>query len=261
VADKLTSIMLIRHGNTLYRVLPPTVLLLLAVFLLHACGGAPAKYPRSGKSYVIKGKRYHILSSAHGYSEKGVASWYGKYFHGRKTASGERYNMYDMTAAHKTLPLGTWVEVQHLGNGRKITVRINDRGPFSRGRIIDLSYAAASKLNMANAGVATVRVTALGVAAKRKVGRKVETVLVQPKSYDTGRFAVQVASLQDPAKANALASRMRKQFGSASVTEFDRGDALFYRVQVGDNHTMAKALAMQARLEQMGFDGCFVVAR
>ena len=253
--------MLKRQGNTIFRLFLSTVLLLLVLVLLQACGGAPTKYPKSGKSYVINGKRYHILASSHGYSEKGAASWYGKYFHGRKTASGERYNMYAMTAAHKTLPLGTWVEVENLRNRRTITVRINDRGPFVRGRIIDLSYAAASKLNMANAGVATVRVTALGVAEKRKIGRKVETVLVQPKSYNKGRFAVQVASLQDPAKARALAARMRKQFGSATVTEFDRGDALFYRVQVGDNHSMESANNMQLRLERMGFDGCFVVAR
>jgi rare lipoprotein A len=124
-----------------------------------------------------------------------------------------------------------------------------------------LSYAAARKLNMANAGVATVRVTALGVAQKRKIGRKVETVLVQPANYNQGRFAVQVASLQDPTKAMALASRMRKQFGNATVTKFDRGDAIFYRVQVGDNHTLESANNMQLRLERMGFDGCFVVAR
>lgn len=254
--------MLIRHGKIFHRPLLLTLLLLLAVVLLNACAGSSAsRYPRSGKSYVINGKRYHIMASAHGYQEKGNASWYGKYFHGRKTASGERYNMYDMTAAHKTLPLGTWVEVKHLRNGRAVTVRVNDRGPFVRGRVIDLSYAAASKLNMANAGVAPVLVTALGKAETRKVGRVEEPVLVQPANYDQGSFAVQVASLQDPSKARALAERMRKIFGTASVTEFDRGDALFYRVQVGDNRTMGQAINMQARLEQMGFDGCFVVAR
>ncbi|MCH7958545.1 MAG: septal ring lytic transglycosylase RlpA family protein [Candidatus Hydrogenedentes bacterium] len=95
------------------------------------------------------------------YSETGLASWYGKPYHGRPTASGERFNRHDLTAAHRTLPFGTVIKVKHLGNGRTVKVTINDRGPFVKGRIIDLSEAAAKRLNMLNEGVARVRVTAL----------------------------------------------------------------------------------------------------
>ena len=100
-------------------------------------------------------------NSAGRYSETGLASWYGKPYHGRPTASGERFNRHDLTAAHRTLPFGTVVEVKHLGNGKTVKVTINDRGPFVKGRILDLSEAAAKRLNMLNEGVARVRVTAL----------------------------------------------------------------------------------------------------
>ncbi|MBW2086527.1 MAG: septal ring lytic transglycosylase RlpA family protein, partial [Deltaproteobacteria bacterium] len=124
---------------------------------------ARKSYPLSGQSYTLKGQRYWILASAQSYVEKGVASWYGRKFHGKKTASGERYNMYDMTAAHKTLPLGTWVKVTNLSNFQDVTVKINDRGPFVKGRIIDLSYIAARLVGLVGKGTAWVRVEALGV--------------------------------------------------------------------------------------------------
>jgi rare lipoprotein A len=116
---------------------------------------------RSGKSYVINGKRYYILATSEGYKEKGLASWYGKPFHGRKTASGEVYNMHKYSAAHKTLPLQSWVEVKNLANNRKMYIRINDRGPFIDGRIIDLSQAAAIELDVYRPGVVKVLVTAV----------------------------------------------------------------------------------------------------
>lgn len=123
---------------------------------------------RSGKSYVIKGQRYHLLASAQGYRARGEASWYGEPFHGRKTASGEVYDMHEITAAHKTLPLQTWVEVRNLDNNKTLVVRINDRGPFKPGRIIDLSREAADKIDMLNSGVAKVSVRAItGQRARR----------------------------------------------------------------------------------------------
>lgn len=112
-------------------------------------------------SYEVFGKRYYVLPSAEGYRERGGASWYGKKFHGRRTSSGEPYDMYAMTAAHKTLPLPSFVRVTHLGNGRTAIVRVNDRGPFHEGRIIDLSYAAAARLDMIAHGHAEVEVEAL----------------------------------------------------------------------------------------------------
>jgi rare lipoprotein A len=113
------------------------------------------------ESYVVFGKRYHTKSSSNGYVERGVASWYGPDFHGRKTSSGERYDMYAMTAAHKTLPLPTYARVTNVKNGRSAVVKINDRGPFHGDRIIDLSYSAARKLGVVAKGTAMVEVKAI----------------------------------------------------------------------------------------------------
>jgi rare lipoprotein A len=125
----------------------------------------PKVEPRSRygnpKSYVVFGKRYYTKASADGHLERGLASWYGKKFHGRRTSSGERYNMHAMTAAHKSLPLPTYVEVTNLRNGRSAVVKVNDRGPFHGRRVIDLSYAAARKLGMVRSGTAMVEVRAI----------------------------------------------------------------------------------------------------
>ena len=132
-------------------------------------GEAVIDAPRSERGnpnfYEVFGRRYYVMGSADGYRESGVASWYGRDFHGRSTSSGERYDMFALTAAHKTLPLPTWVEVTNRNNGRKIIVKVNDRGPFVGNRIIDLSYAAALELDMIGTGTAPVFVRALGVPA------------------------------------------------------------------------------------------------
>jgi peptidoglycan lytic transglycosylase len=111
--------------------------------------------------YKVDGVTYHVLHNAKGYAAEGIASWYGPDFQGKRTSSGEPYDMYAMTAAHKTLPIPTYVEVTNLENGKKVIVRVNDRGPFEKGRIIDLSYIAALKLGIVGAGSARVRVRAL----------------------------------------------------------------------------------------------------
>jgi rare lipoprotein A len=169
--------------------------------------------------------------------------------------------MYDMTAAHKTLPLGTWVEVTHLDSRRKVVVRVNDRGPFVRGRIIDLSYAAAKNLGVVGPGTMRVRVTALGTAQRRRVAGREEDVLVAKPSYQEGRFAVQVGAFADPARAKELAKRMESEFGSATIQRFDHPERVLYRVHVADVGSLDKAQEIQDRLEQLGFDDCFVVAR
>lgn len=115
-------------------------------------------------SYVIRGVRYHVRSSSTSFQQQGIASWYGTKFHGRKTSSGEAYDMYAMTAAHKTLPLPTWVEVINHDNQHRIIVKVNDRGPFISGRIIDLSYAAAAKLGVIATGTANVTIRAIDPA-------------------------------------------------------------------------------------------------
>jgi rare lipoprotein A len=113
------------------------------------------------KPYTVFGKKYYVLSSSRNYEEHGIASWYGTKFDGRHTSNGERYNMLAMTAAHKTLPLPTYVEVTNLKNGRKVIVKVTDRGPFEASRLIDLSYAAAKKLGMLGHGTAIVNVRAI----------------------------------------------------------------------------------------------------
>lgn len=112
-------------------------------------------------TYKQWGKFYSVMKTSKNYDETGMASWYGKDFQHHYTSSGERYNMYSMTAAHKTLPLDTYVQVTNLKNGRKVVVKVNDRGPFVSGRIIDLSFAAAKKLGMVGQGVAKVDVKAI----------------------------------------------------------------------------------------------------
>ncbi len=118
------------------------------------------------ETYVIDGVTYRVLDTSAGYREEGLASWYGGYFHGRPTSSGDIYDMYLMTAAHRSLPLPTYVRVTHLGNGRSVVLRVNDRGPFIDDRIIDLSFTAATKLGMAELGTARVEVVALDPPAR-----------------------------------------------------------------------------------------------
>jgi rare lipoprotein A len=159
--------------------LTPTLFVLFVCATLAACASSPVETQpildresiitpertRAGNppEYEIAGERYYVQDSSSDYRERGVASWYGEAFHGRSTANGETYDMYALSAAHKTLPIPTWVEVTRLDNGRRIIVRVNDRGPFVDGRIIDLSYAAARELDMVEAGTARVEVRALGV--------------------------------------------------------------------------------------------------
>jgi len=167
--------------------------------------------------------------------ERGIASWYGHPYHGRPTASGEIYNMYDMTAAHKTLPFGTRVTVHDLENGRDVTVRINDRGPFIEGRIIDLSYAAAQAMHMP--GIAQVRLEILDLEQAAAI---------------PGTFAVQVGAFRNQENAERLKERIESQFsqfGPVTIQNFDRGDGLFYRVRVGreSSEDAARALAESLR--------------
>ncbi len=130
-------------------------------FFLASCATQPKSKVRGTSSYTVRGETYYPMQTGEGYVEEGEASWYGPGFHGKTTANGERYNQNAMTAAHKTLPLGTDVRVTHLENGKSIEVRINDRGPFLHGRIIDLSKRGAEKLGMKDAGTGLVRVEAL----------------------------------------------------------------------------------------------------
>jgi rare lipoprotein A len=208
------------------------------------------------KPYIVAGKRYEPLSSHEGFVQEGMASSYGRDFHGRKTSSGELFDMNAMTAAHKTLPLGVFVKVQYKRTGREIIVRINDRGPFVGDRIIDLSEAAARRLEMIQEGVAAVKVTALGYKSESSSGTEYRA----PASYDTGSFALQVAALKNRTSAYRYADQLRGKYGASDVQEAIVGGSKFYRVRLGHYASLRTAQAAQEAFERKGFPGNFVVA-
>jgi len=228
------------------RVLPRTpngvlgVLGVLALVGLAGCASAPP--PPGG--YRIKGQTYVPLRQAEGFSEVGLASWYGRDFHGRRTANGEVYDMYARTAAHKLLPLGTTVRVTNLENGREVVARVNDRGPFVDGRIIDLSYALARDLAMAEQGVARVRVVAVAGPGGSP----------PPSASLEGPFAWQVGAFTVRDNAAGLAQQLGRSFGEVAVVRFDRGDAVFHRVRVGRYPRPELAEADRGALARLGLD-------
>jgi len=255
----------------------------LCAVLLAGCGGpvhrdsAPEGYPdfshtpdavprvertnpANQRSYTVFGRTYHPMKSAYGFREQGVASWYGKKFHGNKTANGETYDMYAMSAAHTRLPLPTYVEVRNLENNRKIVVRVNDRGPFHGNRIIDLSYAAASKLGMTQKGTALVEVRAIDprnptahrqerklAAAGPKGGKgtpegKAVAVRKAPRIY------IQVGAFGDPNNARRLQQRLEQHLQRA--VRIENGGHV-HRVQIGPLVSVETADLIVDRLEDI----------
>ena len=195
--------------------------------------------------YDAMGHRYFVLSSSDGYDERGVASWYGPTFHGGSTSSGEPYDMYGMTAAHKTLPLPTYARVTNLRNGKSVVVRINDRGPFVANRIIDLSYTAAAKLDMVRDGTAMVEVRALSPGVPDVLGRSAES---PPAALylQTGAFA-------DPGNAEReLAQLHAAGLASAFVVPPIEGRTRLYRVRIGPVASVAEFDVLSARLAALG---------
>jgi rare lipoprotein A len=192
-----------------------------------------------------------------GYSEEGIASWYGGHFHGRQTSNGEVYDMHARTAAHKTLPLGVYVKVRNLDNGKETIARINDRGPFVKGRIIDLSYALAKELEVVGRGTAPVRIEALGFQETDVSG---QVTWRQPKSYAVDHYAVQIGSFGVRGNADRLAAQMRARHGVAGVQEGWVGEKLFYRVRVGNYPTVEAAESARREFEGSGYPNSFVVA-
>lgn len=211
------------------------------------------------KPYEVDGVRYDPLVKADGFVEMGIASWYGPGFHGKKTSNGEIYNMHGMTAAHKTLPMDVFVRVVNLDNNLETTVRINDRGPFVAGRVIDLSQAAAREIAVVGKGTARVRVEALGYREVRPADGTV--VYRPPASYVPGPLTVQVGSFAVEGNARRLVARMQEQYGSALMVEGWVDGQKFYRVRVGLYKTMADAEAARREFERGEFPSCFVVAR
>jgi rare lipoprotein A len=172
--------------------------------------------------------------------EVGWASWYGADFHGRKTASGEVYDMYQLTAAHRTFPLGSTVMVTHLKDGKSVMVTINDRGPFVKGRIIDLSYAAAQALGMVEEGVARVRVEIINEGSS-------------PSPSPAGLFTVQVGSFIDRSNASRLMEELQKEYTDVYTQVLKTPETTYYRVRLGKFRTREEAYQLATRLAREGY--------
>lgn len=223
----------------------------------------PPKAHPSGpgmRPYQINGQWYYPLATAEGYRRQGLASWYGPAFHGRPTACGERYDMNGISAAHKTLPLGTWVRVKNLENGRILDLRINDRGPFIPGRIIDLSLGAARKLGVAEPGIARVEVVAL--AAPPPGAAVVQARSPRPADLGRGHFSVQVGAFGERENAERLARRLEQVHRNPQIkpTRSHHQDQILYRVLVGKWATLAAAEKKVALLKSYGFRDAFTIA-
>jgi len=188
------------------------------------------------KSYVVFGKRYYVMNDNSGFTQQGIASWYGKKFHGRRTSSGETYDMYAMTAAHKTLILPAYVEVTNLGNGQKVVVKVNDRGPFHENRIIDLSYSAATKLDVVAKGTALVKIRVVGSGytyrrASEKRGAPVETI---SPDHSPGDFFIQVGAFSELGNAENLRRKL-DTIGNVlvKISQVVVDNKSLYRVRIG----------------------------
>ena len=190
------------------------------IAMLPACGGAPK--PIYFPGYPV------------GFVERGVASWYGPGFHGNKTANGERYDMHQLTAAHRTLPLGSIAVVRSMSTGRQVTVRINDRGPFARGRVLDLSLAGANALGMTGPGTDQIELRVVGY---------------QGRTTDMGVLRVQVGSFSDQQNALNLLDRVKHLYSGGRVQAVDLPEGKRYRVQIGQFSREAQAEEALSHLE------------
>ena len=209
----------------------------------------PHAEPRSAHGnppfYDVLGRRYFVLSAADGYLERGVASWYGPTFHGGNTSSGELYDMYGMSAAHKTLPLPTYARVTNLRNGRSVVVRINDRGPFVANRLIDLSYTAATRLDMIREGTTLVEVRALTPGAPDELTRSAQSP--PPSLY------VQAGAYADAHNAQHQLERLHAAgLASAFIVSPLEGKSRLYRVRLGPVGSVAEFDQLAARLAALG---------
>ena len=205
------------------------------------------------KPYMVDGKRYDPLPTHEGFVQDGLASWYDDE---GPTSNGESYDRHSLTAAHKTLPLGVYVRVRNKKNNREVVVRINDRGPFVKERIIDLSFAAAKQLEITNTGTAQVHIEALGYGPAEGVPDSYRP----PASYDTGDFSIQIAAFAKREYAERLALLMRRRYGSADIQDAIINGSRFFRVRVGSYASLAKAEKARVVFETDGYPGSFVVA-
>ncbi|VAW36710.1 Septum-associated rare lipoprotein A [hydrothermal vent metagenome] len=225
--------------------------------------GIPAGTGRgTQRPYMINNQAYYPINSAAGYRQTGIASWYGRQFQGKRTANGEIFNMYAATAAHKTLPMNTMLLVRNLENGRETTVRINDRGPFAKNRIIDLSYAAARRLDMLGKGTARVRIIALGRAsspAARRSSRRPGVLRLRHKDFYRGWFYVQVGAFSNRRNAERLAHRFADGGARVVIRVNGTRGTRYYRVLISAGRYLNAAKSFARQLNGRGYPGAFVV--
>ncbi|MDH5571019.1 MAG: septal ring lytic transglycosylase RlpA family protein [Gammaproteobacteria bacterium] len=205
----------------------------------HIPDAVPKTEPRSQygnpASYKVRGKTYHVNQDSKGYSQRGVASWYGQKFHGHRTSSGETYDMYSMSAAHTTLPLPTYARVTHLQNGRSVIVKINDRGPFHDDRLIDLSYAAAKKLGITANGTGIVEVTAIdpdSYQAQPIAVAQSTPVQNNDTQLQYGLY-LQAGAFVSRSNAEQLRSKLQTIYNERKITASYYPDNQVYRVRIG----------------------------
>lgn len=246
------------------------VLFLAAVLLLlQGCAEKitpppPEEYPYkpgTQRPYTIYGKTYYPIDSADGYREQGMASWYGNPFHGRKTANGETYNMHAMTAAHKILPMNTMLLVHNLENGRETVVRVNDRGPFVKERVIDLSHAAAQELDLVGTGLARIEIIAMGEAvtpAKKGEGQPAKLV---HQDFRTGNYFVQVGSFLNRANAERLARSFLDRDFRVVIEPYITSGYTYYRVQIFAGTELKPARRFEKQMLNSGFWDAFLISR
>lgn len=222
--------------------------------------------PRSKKGnppfYRVLGKRYYVLESSEGYQQEGIASWYGTKFHGQPTSSGEIYDMYAMSAAHKTLPLPTFARVSRLDGTGSVIVRVNDRGPFVKDRLIDLSYGAAQKLGITESGTAPVKVTALTPEASPKLSSSTSPIdpLAALDNDAMKVFYLQVGAFSQRGNAQQLRSNLSPL--TENNIEIQEGTLLsqtIYRVRIGPIANLEKAYQLADRLDNYGLSDYQVV--
>jgi len=216
--------------------------------------------------YEVYGVRYHVLESSHGFVERGVASWYGKKFHGRRTSSGETYDMYAMTAAHKTLPLPAYARVTNLSNGRSVVVRINDRGPFIDNRIVDLSYTAAEKLDMIGPGTAFVELVVLSPDERMATAADQPAAAPPPPQAQAaetaapnGAMYVQAGAFSERENAESLATRLRAGgLADVLVADDQANGAVLFRVRIGPVSSVDSFDWTIAQLEDLGIRDAYL---
>ncbi len=212
-------------------------------------------------SYTVLGKTYHVMKDADGYVERGLASWYGTKFHGRKTSNGETYSMYNMTAAHTRLPIPSFVLVTNLKNGREVIVRVNDRGPFHPNRIIDLSYVAAKKLGIVGTGTGFVEVRSIDPQTWNKEQRGAKQVKTD-KPVKPGNFNalyIQAGAFASQNNATQLKQDLHTLFPNRAITlAFNDSDNL-YRVRIGPIPTVEEADRIAEKISGNGYPDPHVV--